>query len=136
MKITKAAVISVKIKDLDRLSIELNCASIKQQIINKLNACTSLKEANEFDTVAEILKVKNTLKFQKQEKIEILRTKISEEIYEVYPQHSQINTSLGLDEEDKQKMLEFIKQKRDEYKVLKNRILNCDSIEKLKNMNI
>ena len=125
-----------KLEDIKRLCKELNSENITEQIIEKINACKTLDEINEFDCVSEILEIKNTLEFQKQEQIQNLKIKISNEIYELYPQNTQINASLGLEEGIKKDMIAFIEERRNEYKILKNRILKCESIEKLKNINI
>ena len=76
------------------------------------------------------------LEFERTRKIRNLKSKISEEIYAKYPQTTQINVSLGIEVENKEDMLVFIQTKLSEYKVLKNRILNCDDLQNLKNIGI
>lgn len=61
-----------KIKDINRIAKELNCETIKQQIIEKINLIEKLEVANAFDTVAEILLKKNSIEYQQQQQIKKL----------------------------------------------------------------
>ena len=100
-----------KIQGLDIVCKDLDAEILKPQIIEMINSCKTLEEINTFCAAQEILKIKDTLDFKKQQKIIELKNNATTLIYGIYPIWKQVNIVGKIDgyiDDDKIAMNEFI----------------------------